>query len=789
MQPDKIPGEMKLYPNWVNWRFENRGSSKLAKIPYCPTTKKMADPTDPKMWGSYDRAIENLNFFDGVGFVLSTNDPFCFIDLDETTNIEHLKYQQWIVEKFANTYSERSPSGKGLHIICKASVPTGRRSAFAEIYSHNRFMTMTGEVYSDCPIQEYQLEVSKLWDSFPTKIIIGNVGVNADEIYSDREIYDKATNAENGTKFQALWNGDIQTYHAGDHSSADFAIIDILSFYTQNREQIKRLFRMSGLGRRNKAFREDYVNTMISKSFDRVISNVDLAGYANAINAIIADKVASTELAIKKLENEHIAAIVKVPKPPDEEDLDLEKIDEYESIISPPPGLTGEIAKFIYDQSYKPVKEISITAAIGLMSGVCGRGWNVSGTGLNLYLLLLAGTGRGKEEMSKGIEKLSKVICSVFPAFGDFIGPSDLASGQGLLRYMADHPTKSFVSVFGEFGIKLKSISSQKAFQPDQMLQRVLLDFFSKSGASGIVQPSAYSDAQRNTKIIESPAFSMIGETSPAWFYDNIDNEMISTGLLPRFLVVDYTGPRPPSNEHGQDVIPSADLIYKLSTVGTAAMSFIKAGKPQKIELDRDAKDLSKILDLEADKKINNTRGQNVIVELWNRAHLKTLKLAGLLAVGENPYQPIITRELFEWSEKFVKMTVNTMTDKFSKGMVGSNADEGTQTSYLKSIIVSYFAKDFSTLQGSGTTPEMFYQRIIPYAYISKRTIGNKNFKNDYAGPTVALKRAIQSLKDNGDIIEIPLHQMQGVFKFNGRGFTIQSPEMIAAINPVIPSR
>jgi len=52
----------------------------------------------------------------------------------------------------------------------------------------------------------------------------------------------------------------------------------------------------------------------------------------------------------------------------------------------------GEIAHFIYNAAPRQVEEVAIAGAIGLLSGICGRSYNVSGTGLNQYILLLAKT-------------------------------------------------------------------------------------------------------------------------------------------------------------------------------------------------------------------------------------------------------------------------------------------------------------------------------------------------------------------------------------------------------------
>jgi hypothetical protein len=66
---------------------------------------------------------------------------------------------------------------------------------------------------------------------------------------SDIELLNRARNADNGAKFQALWSGDTSA-HNGDHSAADLSLCEILAFWLQkDPERIDRAFRQSDLMR------------------------------------------------------------------------------------------------------------------------------------------------------------------------------------------------------------------------------------------------------------------------------------------------------------------------------------------------------------------------------------------------------------------------------------------------------------------------------------------------------------------------------------------------------------
>lgn len=101
-----------------------------------------------------------------------------------------------------------------------------------------------------------------------------------------------------------------------------------------------------------------------------------------------------------------------------------------------PEGLLGDIAEYFYESAPRPSKLISIAGAIGFFAGIVGRGYNISGTGLNQYILVLAPTGSGKEAMASGIDRLIVEIRKQVPAVSDFMGPAEIASGPALLKYL-----------------------------------------------------------------------------------------------------------------------------------------------------------------------------------------------------------------------------------------------------------------------------------------------------------------------------------------------------------------
>ncbi len=262
-----LPEEMRAYSQWVVWRYVYRDGQKPTKVPRDPKTGGPASVSDAGTWGTFDQACNAAHNYDGIGFVFTETDPFAGIDLDDAEGDEAaLRIQQKIFHEMGS-YAERSPSGKGLHIIVRGHVPYGRRRGKVELYSSGRFFTMTGDVYNNVPIADRQVLISALWQELSGINEPHDVCGETVEKLSDVEVIEKASGAANREKFLKLYRGEWQ----GDYpsqSEADQAYMNLLAFNTQHRAQLARLFRASPLGQRKKAEREDYVGRMISNSLD-----------------------------------------------------------------------------------------------------------------------------------------------------------------------------------------------------------------------------------------------------------------------------------------------------------------------------------------------------------------------------------------------------------------------------------------------------------------------------------------------------------------------------------------
>ena len=731
-----IPAELQALPQWVLWRYvEVEG--RQTKVPYSARNAGMASVTDSSTWATFNEAIGRASEFDGIGFVLTADDPYSIIDLDNKPHApctpEQLARHQKIYEMF-DSYAERSTSGTGVHIVVRGHLPSGVHRDNVEVYSSGRYMVFTGDILRGGPIQDFQPLLLQLYGEMRPPSTVDLTETEA--LIEDRDLIEMAMHASNAAKFNALCSGDMTGYPS--QSEADFALLSILTFYSRSNDQVRRLFRMSALGKREKAVKNDtYLDFALGKIRAQQPPPIDPAAL-----------VANADALVARLQATPAPTQATAPT----------------SGYTFPPGLVGEIAAYFYRTAIRPVPEIALAGAIALTAGVCGRSYNISGSGLNQYIILLARTGSGKEGALSGMEQLVSAVRPSIPMVDQFLGPAAFASGQALVKVLNDRPC--FVSVLGEFGLTLQQISDSRANSAQLMLRKVLLDLYAKSGWNRMLRSSVYSDIEKNTAIVQSPNVSILGEATQESFFDGLDSSHIAEGLIPRFSIVEYIGDRPPRNKRS-GVQPSQKLTQSFIDLVTISLTTTNNNACAQVGTDDHSLAMLDDFDVEADA-IMNAATHSIEVQLWNRAHLKALKLAALVAVGVNPHRPIITPELAQWAIDFTRKEIKGVAKRFQNGDVGQG--DGKQYNDLKRAIESFIAGRGKAIEA---VARLHKARIIPYSYLCQRLANVNSFKTDRMGATNALKKTVQSMIDSGALLEVPRATLLDKHGFSGVAYAI----------------
>jgi primase-polymerase (primpol)-like protein len=163
-----VPDDLAELDCWGVWRMES------TKIPYRVDGRR-ASSTNANDWTDIDRARTAVSTgkYSGLAFAFFAQHGLVGLDLDDCLD-GHLEVKPWargVVERFSDTYMEISPSGRGLKIWARGSIPANLPKVTVgeggmELYGHARYFTFTGQRFRGAPrqIEDHSSDLLLLYD-------------------------------------------------------------------------------------------------------------------------------------------------------------------------------------------------------------------------------------------------------------------------------------------------------------------------------------------------------------------------------------------------------------------------------------------------------------------------------------------------------------------------------------------------------------------------------------------------------------------------------------------------
>ena len=272
---------------------------KLDKIPVDYTSGRYpVDAHNLKIWTDFNTASAYAQKFGseyGVGFVLTKNDPFFFVDIDKSLTLPEKNWSKEahdLIAMLPGAAVEVSSSGRGLHIIgsgvCPPHACTAKPSL--EMYHEGRFIALTGaHAYGDSATDCSMYLPAVIDKYFPPVVYTGSLEWTTTACpewggpLDDAELIRRMLKSSSGlttlrtdrASFHDLWDANEEilamAYPANDkdvynRSSADAALAQHLVFWTgANCERMLQLMKKSKLAR-DKWDREKYLHDTITKA-------------------------------------------------------------------------------------------------------------------------------------------------------------------------------------------------------------------------------------------------------------------------------------------------------------------------------------------------------------------------------------------------------------------------------------------------------------------------------------------------------------------------------------------
>jgi hypothetical protein len=270
-----VPVELQRLDQWLAYRAVPKPNGKINKPPIDAKTGKSGSSTNQATWSGYELAAKHSPV--GAAFVLTPDDPYFAIDLDQCVDPETGAIEPWamaVVNRFP-MYWEISYSKTGLRGIGRGVLPKdGCKKGNIEVYDHARLVVMTGrtlpghETIRNCQQQLIKWH-NEVWPIAPARPVpppstpSSSTSLNLDDLLA------KAFGAKNGDKVRRLHEGDISGYpesqsDPGFSSEADLALAGYYCFYTPDDGLVAEAMRAGKLYRK-KMDRQDYIDRTIER--------------------------------------------------------------------------------------------------------------------------------------------------------------------------------------------------------------------------------------------------------------------------------------------------------------------------------------------------------------------------------------------------------------------------------------------------------------------------------------------------------------------------------------------
>lgn len=774
MDLKNIPAELKARPQWVVWRsIVNDG--KITKPPYQPKNYIYpANVNEPSTWGSFEQAVgcwqANPTDVHGIGFVFTEADEFFGIDIDDENKVapEVIELRRQLVNEILNrttSYTEISPSGKGIHIIGKAKLPSdGRRSTplQVEIYGTGRYFTITGNIYQNrTALNDEQPVVDWLFKDFLPSTSTNNGEAVEDTDFnrhvdlSDEEVIRRATNLH--PLFAPRYNAQVGC-EAGKWSDTFIAVVGVLDQITGKVDQLRRIVMASpmvtqappaadGESRLRKAFRtfEPTLSRVRSNNSPFLASVNHGRQIMQAINTKReADAKENAERILAQSQTDFSNHGIEL--------LKAFPVDEQYLKLTLPVGFTAEIVKAAMAGCGNPFMKFSIPAVLSMVSGVLGRAYKLpNGSGLNCNFILAAGTGTGKTQTMDICE--SMLGSATRSVENNISGPSksriikaSASSIQGIFEDFMEVP--SCVWFISECASQLKQMSDPRS-TTDAQLRDAYNDLYDASKTGRMFSPPrSVANRKANLAPIENLSVSTYWTTTTSKF--DIFTDDAQDGFLSRVVIIRHAGPAgeaipewemqktPPNNVHSRLVAMLAmakqfDEKAMLDPTNTHTMTTVV--RTEGIEGEMWAY-------RQIAERIKNAALSNDLPPAYTsvaRLPMTALRIAGVLAVIDNPYTPYVTAEHFRWAFGYLLQNQVALLSDMDTGELGATMSKDIE------VVIREMKKLMRKSKGFGVQKNIITRHLKQV----------KPFSTAMPTPGEAVKRTLVEMVSLGIISEV----------------------------------
>jgi len=304
-------------------------------------------------------------------------------------------------------------------------------------------------------------------------------------------------------------------------------------------------------------------------------------------------------------------------------------------VLPKPDGVLGAIMNYILRNSYIEQPAFAFSAALSLISTLCGRKFEFEGVAPNLYILNVAPSGAGKNAPQ---EKIKEALIDAKLEF--LLGAGDYVSDASLMDTLPESPVR--LDIIDEAGGLLATISKGGSPYNTKMAD-ILAELYTSSTSIFLGRQTAVGHKGRSIR----PNVNLLCSTTPRGLSEGVSTTSIEKGLVGRFLIFkgDY-------NKKARRVESPTSLTPKEKD----DLNFLAGYQPNK-NTDKIAGIKQDITKLQATEKAHEllqkyfdeldllrttTDSDNKLLPIISRLYQQLLKISLIHAVSRQLFTPTI---------------------------------------------------------------------------------------------------------------------------------------------------
>lgn len=542
-QKAAIPAELKALRQWVWFEIHNGRKMPMSAL----ESFKAASVSDPSTWGSW----EDVEDLPNPGFCFTKDDPYVFIDMDapkqkpsedaeefqrrvEKTNTLFEK----VFEEF-DSYSETSVSGDGLHIIGKGIVGPGTHPQVLGIFDRERFCIFTGDiVHGRNEIKD--VDQAKL-DSLLTTMRRSPVttGSSLPQSKEDQIVVEAVMKNVRGEAMLSGRQHELQSNKSP--SEVDHEFIAMLTKESGNLDQVVRIFQNSPMMRIK--CKPEY----IARSFTKIRGEIESDRQWNEafLSSIKQSQNGHTPQVNGNSHEPSVAGITATKAKPEKEERTLKgfpglmptkrELDDTgaEMMSGLPPGMIRDLAFHFYWGTRYPLAEVAMLSGIMMFATAAQRAYCGQGNAaLNLYVMLLAKSSAGKQPLVEGIPHVLNQLGNAFTRH--WVG--EQRSEPALAKTLKE--CNRLTMVKSEASGWMTSMTDGAGQGWQVQVAGALTKLWSLGGSFWTQSRTVNSD-DKDLIQVTRPCFSIVAETQPGSFWDQLKSAGTISGFVPRWLILE----------------------------------------------------------------------------------------------------------------------------------------------------------------------------------------------------------------------------------------------------------